>query len=93
MFKKLTTPVVLLTVNPLSEPTDVILVCAAVVSVPATLVNVPFVPDTLPVDTLPVTVKLPRVPTDVKLEPITLLAKNVPVNVSALAEFATTPVN
>ena len=55
------------TVNAVNDPTDVMLVCAAVVSVPATLVKSPNVPDTLPVDTLPVTLSEPNVPKDVIL--------------------------
>jgi hypothetical protein len=48
--------------NDPNVPTEVIFVCAAVVSVPTILV-----PDKLPLVMLPVTAKLPNVPTDVML--------------------------
>ena len=48
-------------------PTDVMLGCAAVLSVPATVVNAPSVALTLPLSTLPVTLTLVSVPTDVML--------------------------
>ena len=61
------------------------------VTVPVALTVPPV--NKLPVVVSPLTLKLPRVPTDVRLEPTTLFARNAPVNVSALAELAETPVN
>ena len=65
----------------------------AVCSVPVKLVATTLVAPILPTLALPLTFSDPRVPTDVKLDVTTLLAKNVPVNVSAFADEATTPVN
>ena len=47
----------------------------------------------LPAVALPTTLKSVKLPTLVKLEAVTLFAKKLPVNVSALAELAATPVN
>ena len=67
--------------------------CELVNNVPTTLVNVPVAPDTLPVLTLPVTVKSTSVPTVVKLEKITPDASVLPVKLAAGTDVALTPVN
>ena len=48
---------------------------------------------TLPALTVPATLKSVNIPTEVKLEPVTPELINVPVNVSAFAVAAFTPVN
>ena len=62
---------------------------------PVTLVVADTTPlvNKFPPLTLPATLKSVSTPTDVKLEPVTPELINVPVNVSALALDATTPVN
>ena len=74
------------TVNPLRVPTEVIVGCAAVVTVPAVVavVAVPAFPRMLPTIGL-VTVKLSSVPTEVNEEFNTLAANVAPVKVPAPA--------
>ena len=71
------------TVRLVNEPTEVILVCAAVVNVPVILVTLRLPPVMLPVaDTIPPVSKLP-----VMVLPVTLKLASVPIDVAA------TPVN
>ena len=77
-----------LTPNPVSVPTLVTLGCAAVVSVPATVVNTPAAAPILPTLALPVTLSVPRVPTVVKLDVTIPEASVVPVKLAAFAVIA-----
>ena len=78
------------TVNPVNVPTEVMAGCAAVVTVPAVvaLVAVAALPVMLPAIGL-VTVRLPRVPTEVSEELTTFDARVVPVKVLASATAVT----
>ena len=55
------------TARSVSVPRLVMFGCAAVTTLPATLLNVPFAADTLPIVALPVTASSTRVPSSVIL--------------------------